>query len=41
MAGTRYQIQSGGRIVQTQDTDLAAEASRRGDTVTAVTEADA
>ena len=41
MAGARYQIQTGGRIVQTQDTDLAAEASRRGDTVTAVTEADA
>jgi len=41
MAGTRYRIQSDTREFETQSTALAAEASRRGDTVTAVTEADA
>lgn len=41
MAGTRYRIRSGTRILETTDTTLAQEATERGDTVTAVTEADA
>jgi len=41
VARTCYRIKTSGRIVETRDTELAADASRRGDTVTAVTESGA